>query len=114
VLDTHIKNRPVRSIFRQNRIWFYGERNTIFNIQLLDPVEKSIEGVTLFRFDASGTRLIRRIDARSARYRRGQWDFSGHHQNIRPRRRSRPALPRHACASGKAADISQYRERPLK
>lgn len=115
VLDTHIKNRPVRSIFRQNRIWFYGERNTIFNIQLLDPVEKSIEGVTLFRFDASGTRLIRRIDARSARYRRGQWDFFNvtiraflPDGSVKARffRRHRLRLPE------KPADISQYRERP--
>ena len=75
VLDTHIKNRPARSIFRQNRIWFYGERNTIFNIQLLDPVEKLLEGVTLYRFDTSGTRLIQRIDARRARYLRGRWDL---------------------------------------
>jgi lipopolysaccharide export system permease protein len=75
VLDVRIKNRPMRSIFRQNRIWFYGERQTIFNVQLLDPVEQSIEGVTLYRFDHSGTRLIQRIDARSARYRRGRWEF---------------------------------------
>jgi lipopolysaccharide export system permease protein len=115
VLDTRIKNRPARSIFRQNRIWFYGERNTIFNIQLLDPVEKSLEGVTLYRFDASGTRLMQRIDARRARYLRGSWDFFN--VTIRtfrpdgtikarffPRQRlRRPERP---------GDISQYRERP--
>ena len=89
----------MRSIFRQNRIWFYGERNTIFNIQLLDPVEKSIEGVTLYRFDASGTRLVQRIDARRARYLRGRWDFfnvtSGPSS---PTARSRPApSPASAC-----------------
>jgi lipopolysaccharide export system permease protein len=115
VLDTKIKNRPARSIFRQNRIWFYGERNTIFNIQLLDPLVKSIEGVTLYRFDPSGKRLVQRIDARRARYLRGRWDFFGvtirtflpdgtikarsfHRQRLR-----RPERPR---------DISQYRERP--
>ena len=115
VLDIHIKNRPARSIFRQNRIWFYGERNTIFNIQLLDPVEKLFEGVTLYRFDKSGTRLIQRIDARRARYLRGRWDLFN--VTIRtfladgtikarsfPRQRlRRPERP---------ADISQYRERP--
>jgi lipopolysaccharide export system permease protein len=115
VLDTHIKNRPARSIFRQNRIWFYGERNTIFNIQMLDPVEKLMEGVTLYRFDESGTRLIQRVDARRARFRRGRWDFfnvttraflpAGRMKVVsRPRRRMR--LPE------KPADISQYRERP--
>lgn len=115
VLDVRIKNRPPRSIFRQNRIWFYGERNTIFNIELLDPVEKILEGVTLYRFDASGTRLVQRIDARRARYLRGRWDFIN--VTIRtflpdgsikarsfPRQRLR--LPE------RPADISQYREKP--
>jgi len=115
VLDIHIKNRPARSIFRQNRIWFYGERNTVFNIQLLDPVAKLFEGVTLYRFDKSGTRLIQRIDARRARYLRGRWDlfnvtfrtfFADGSIKARsfPRQRvRRPERP---------ADISQYRERP--
>jgi lipopolysaccharide export system permease protein len=115
VLDTYIKNRPVRSIFRQNRIWFYGERNTIFNVQLLDPVERSLEGVTLYRFDASGTRLVQRIDARNARYRRGRWDFF----NVTIRTflpdgtiKAR-SLPRHRLRlPEKPRDISQYRERP--
>ena len=115
VLDVRIKNRPMRSIFRQNRIWFYGERQTIINVQLLDPVEQSLEGVTLYRFDRSGTRLIQRIDARSARYRRGRWELST--VTIRTFRadgaiRTR-SLPRHALRrTEKPADISQYRERP--
>jgi len=115
VLDVHIKNRPSRSIFRQNRIWFYGERNTVFNVQLLDPVERSMEGVTLFRFDRSGTRLVQRIDARRARYRRGGWQFS----NVT----MRSFLPNGSIAARffrerrlplpeKPEDISQYRERP--
>jgi lipopolysaccharide export system permease protein len=115
VLDTKIKNRPPRSIFRQNRIWFYGERNTIFNIQLLDPVEKFLEGVTLYRFDASGTRLIQRIDARRARYIRGRWDFFNvtvrtflADGTIKARLFPRLRLRR----PEKPGDISQYRERP--
>jgi len=115
VLDVHIKNRPSRSIFRQNRIWFYGERNTIFNIQLLDPVERSMEGVTLFRFDRSGTRLVQRIDARRARYRRGQWHFS----NVTVRSflpdgaiKARSFRSRRLLLPEKPEDISQYRERP--
>jgi lipopolysaccharide export system permease protein len=115
VLDTRIKNRPPRSIFRQNRIWFYGERNTVFNIQLLDPVEKSLEGVTLYRFDTSGTRLIQRIDARRARYLRGRWDFFNvtvrtflANGSIKARFFPRQRLRR----PERPGDISQYRERP--
>lgn len=115
VLDVRIKNRPVRSIFRQNRIWFYGERQTIFNVQLLDPVEQSIEGVTLYRFDKSGTRLVQRIDARSARYRRGRWEFS--RVTIRSFRPdgsiSTRSFPKRVLRlPEKPGDISQYRERP--
>ncbi len=115
VLDTHIKNRPSRSIFRQNRIWFYGERNTIFNIQLLDPVEQSMEGVTLYRFDANGARLVQRIDARRARYRRGRWDFfSVTLRTFLPDGTIKARfLPRHRMRlREKPKDISQYRERP--
>jgi lipopolysaccharide export system permease protein len=115
VLDTRIKNRPPRSIFRQNRIWFYGERNTVFNIQLLDPVEKSFEGVTLYRFDKKGKRLIQRIDARRARYLRGRWDLFNvtfrtflDDGTIKARSFPRQRIRR----PEKPGDISQYRERP--
>lgn len=115
VLDVHIKNRPSRSIFRQNRIWFYGEHNTIFNVQLLDPVERSMEGVTLFRFDQAGVRLVQRIDARRARYRRGQWHFS----NVTVRSflqggeiKARFFRSRRFLLPERPEDISQYRERP--
>jgi lipopolysaccharide export system permease protein len=115
VLDTKIKNRPARSIFRQNRIWFYGERQTIFNIQLLDPVERSLEGITLYRFDTSGTRLVQRIDARSARFLRGRWDFfnvtvRGFLPDGSIKARSFPRL--RLRRPERPGDISQYRERP--
>jgi lipopolysaccharide export system permease protein len=115
VLDVKIKNRPLRSIFRQNRIWYYGENKTIFNIQLLDPVELSLEGVTIFRFDERGTRLVERIDARRARYRKLTWEFldgtirtfdpDGTVKTVSFARRVIPLKE-------KPADISQYREKP--
>lgn len=115
VLDVHIKNRPMRSIFRQNRIWFYGERHTIFNVQLLDPVEQAIEGVTMYRFTKTGQRLLQRIDARSARYRRGRWDFTKvtvrtflKDGTIRAQSFPRKRLK----LAERPQDISQYRERP--
>jgi lipopolysaccharide export system permease protein len=75
VKNVLIKGRPVRSVFRQNRIWYYGEDNRIINIQLLDPAEKRLEGVTVYRFDPPHTRLLERIDARQALYRDGGWTF---------------------------------------
>jgi lipopolysaccharide export system permease protein len=65
IKNVRIKGRPMRSVFRQNRVWYYGEDNTIFNIQLLDPAEEKLEGVTVFRFDPSHSRLRERVDART-------------------------------------------------
>lgn len=75
VKNEKIRGRPGRGVFRQNRIWFYGEDNTIYNIQLLDPVEKTLEGVTLYRFDESHTRLLQRVDANRALFTNNQWNF---------------------------------------
>jgi len=115
VKNVLIKGRPVRSVFRQNRIWYYGENNTLFNIQLLDPAEKRLEGVTVFRFDPSHSRLSERIDARRAVYVDGGWMLSdgtirtfgddGSVQTIsfRERKYETPETP---------GDLSQYRENP--
>jgi len=115
VLDVLIKNRPMRSIFRQNRIWYYGEHNTIWNIQLLDPVEHVLEGVTLYHLDRTGSRLVRRIDARSARFVKGRWWFRN--GTVRTFRRSgsvrvQPFARRSLRLAERPEDISQYRERP--
>ena len=75
VKNVQIKGRPLRSVFRQNRIWYYGEENTILNIQLLDPARKTLEGVTLFRFTPSHSRLVERVDATKAAYEDGAWTF---------------------------------------
>lgn len=115
VLDIKIKNRPMRSIFRQNRIWLYGEGNTIFNVQLLDPVERSLEGVTLYRFDPSGKRILSRIDARSAHFRRGSWwFFNGTVRSFRDDGsvRTRPFARRQFDIRERPEDISQYRKDP--
>jgi lipopolysaccharide export system permease protein len=77
VKNVQIKGRPLRSVFRQNRIWYYGEENTIFNIQLLDPAQQTLEGVTLFRFTPSHSKLVERVDATRAAYDDGTWIFFG-------------------------------------
>jgi lipopolysaccharide export system permease protein len=115
ILEVRIRNRPLRSIFRQNRIWYYGEQNTIFNIQLLDPVARTLEGVTLYRFDPSGTRLVARVDARRAEFRKGRWWFHGGtvrefkpDGSVRADSFELRTLP----VPDRPEDISQYREKP--
>jgi lipopolysaccharide export system permease protein len=75
IKNVKVRGRPMRSVFRQNRIWYYGEDNTIFNIQLLDPTEKTLEGVTLYRFDDTHSRLLSRIDATRAVFEEDEWYF---------------------------------------
>lgn len=70
-----IKKRPVRSVFLQNHIWYYGENSTIFNIQHLEPAKRTMEGVTLYRFDTNHSRLTERIDATRAVFDKGRWIF---------------------------------------
>lgn len=115
VKNVRIRGRPVRSVFRQNRIWYYGEDNTLFNIQLLDPAEETLEGVTLFRFDSGHARLLQRVDAKRAAFEEGKWYFidgtvrTFHPDggiDVTPFRRSQIDLPE------TPDDFSQYREDP--
>lgn len=115
IKNVRIKGRPMRSVFRQNRVWYYGEDNTIFNIQLLDPAEEKLEGVTVFRFDPSHSRLRERVDARRAAYRDGAWilsegtarifgeDGTVETTSFSEKRLETPETP---------GDLSQYREDP--
>ena len=70
-----IRGRPARSVFRQSGIWYYGENSRIINIRLLDPAEERLEGITVYQFDPTHTKLLERIDARRAVFRDGDWHF---------------------------------------
>jgi len=82
--------------------------------QLLDPVERSLEGVTLYRFDANGTRLVQRIDARNARYRRGRWTSSTSRSgpSCRTERSRRARSPGTACGCRKNPGTSRNTRAP--
>jgi lipopolysaccharide export system permease protein len=65
---TPAKNVP------QSRIWFWGSKNRIFNIQLVNAELQEVRGIILFELD-SKFRLIRRVDAQQGAYRDGVWYF---------------------------------------
>jgi lipopolysaccharide export system permease protein len=67
------KKKPVAA-FKQSEIWIHSHPS-VYNIRLYHPELDLLEGVTVFRFD-SAFRLVERIDARSARWRSGQWTFT--------------------------------------
>ena len=75
LLDVEVRKEEPSSFFKNFKIWYHGDRQ-IFNIQLLDPQERSLKGVTLYQFDDQ-FRCIQRIDAKEAKWINGTWRFYG-------------------------------------
>ena len=75
LLDVEVRKEEPSNFFKNFKIWYHGDRQ-IFNIQLLDPQEKSLKGVTLYQFNDQ-FRCIQRIDAKEAKWINGTWRFYG-------------------------------------
>ena len=73
VWDVKIKNEKPTSFFKNFKIWYRSD-NRIFNIQLLDPQNTTLQGFTLYQLDDQ-FRCIQRIDAREVRWVNGEWQF---------------------------------------
>ncbi len=67
------KKKTVAS-FKESQIWIHGDQS-IYNIQLYHPEKKSLEGLTLYRFNGR-FELIERVDARRAQWKDGKWVLS--------------------------------------
>jgi len=73
ILDVQVRKEKPSSFFKNYKIWYRSD-HYIFNIQLLDPAKKVLEGFTLYKFD-DHFQCVQRIDAREARYINGGWQF---------------------------------------
>ncbi len=73
VWDVKIKKEKPSSFFKNYKIW-YRSNHRIFDIQLLDPQNRTLKGFTLYDFD-NQFRCTRRIDAREVRWVDGKWQF---------------------------------------
>lgn len=73
LLDIKVRKEKTSGFFKNYKIWFRSDHR-IFNIQLLNPQEKVLKGVTLYQFD-DHFRCIQRIDAREAKWDIGRWQF---------------------------------------
>lgn len=73
LLAVKVRKEEQTSYFKNYKIWYHGSYG-IFNIQLLDPKEKVLKGVTIYQL-ASPFRCVRRIDAREARWDGEKWIF---------------------------------------
>ena len=73
LLSVEVRKEGPSNFFKNYKIWYHGDHR-IFNIQLLDPKKKFLEGLTIYQFD-SQFRCTQRIDAREARWINGKWRF---------------------------------------
>ena len=67
IWQVRVKKIAARGYNLTNKIWYRSEDNTIWQITVFDPFTDTMRGVTLYRLDEEN-RLIRRIDAREARW----------------------------------------------
>jgi lipopolysaccharide export LptBFGC system permease protein LptF len=71
LLDVKVRKEEPSSFFKNYKIWYQGDEG-IFNIQLLDPKEKVLKGLTYYKM-GPGFRCTQRLDAREARWVDGRW-----------------------------------------
>ncbi|MGD0276595.1 MAG: LPS export ABC transporter permease LptG [Syntrophales bacterium] len=59
--------------FKQDQLWYKG-KEAIYSIRLFDPVQNTLQGITIYYLDSS-FRLRERIDAEKAQWENGGWYF---------------------------------------
>jgi len=68
-----IKGKPPASLIPKSGVWFRSPReNRIYNIKLLAPIQKELQGLTIYVLD-DNFNIKERIDATKARYLDGEW-----------------------------------------
>jgi lipopolysaccharide export system permease protein len=72
--DLVIHKKKSVAAFKQSQIWIHSHQ-TIYNIRVFHPKQGILEGITFYRFD-NYFRLVKRLDARSARWKEGRWLFT--------------------------------------
>jgi lipopolysaccharide export system permease protein len=73
LLDVKVRKEQPAGSFKHYKIWYRSDRH-IFNIQLLDPNKKVLEGFTLYEFD-NDFRCVLRIDAQQVKWIDEKWKF---------------------------------------
>jgi lipopolysaccharide export system permease protein len=71
LLDVKVRKEHPSSFFKNYKIWYRSDQH-VFNIQLVNPQKKVLEGVTLYQFD-NHFACTQRIDAREAKWMDGKW-----------------------------------------
>lgn len=74
IWDVEVNDRPLPSGFTQEKIWYRSDR-ALYNIRVLHPKRKTLEGVTIYIFDRT-FQLSKRLDARKGQWKGDGWLFS--------------------------------------
>ena len=82
--NVKIRGRVPRHLQRQSQIWYRASDTRFFRMALLDPVEKSMDGLLLLEIDRD-FRVVNRLDATKA-----QWTPDGWNVTAGPRGASTP------------------------
>lgn len=73
LLDVQVRKEKEEGFFKNFKIWYRSDHR-IFNIQLVNPQQKVLNGFTLYQFD-DHFRCTKRIDAREVKWVEGRWWF---------------------------------------
>jgi len=58
--------------FKQGKLWFKQNQNTIYNIQLIEPAKNQFLGITVYQL-GSDFQLLEEIEAKELLYQKGEW-----------------------------------------
>lgn len=72
IWNVEVKKKPM-GVLKHEKIWYRGY-HSIYNVQVLNPKKKALQGVTIHKFDEDFN-LIQRIDARYANWIDESWHF---------------------------------------
>jgi LPS export ABC transporter permease LptG/LPS export ABC transporter permease LptF len=70
-----IRGQLARHLQRQEQIWYHSSDTRFLRMALLDPLDKSVEGLTVIDIDPN-FRLVDQIDARAAKWTPDGWQLS--------------------------------------
>ena len=74
--NVKIRGRIPRHLQRQSQIWYRASDTRFFRMALLDPVERSMDGLLLVEIDKD-FRVVNRLDAKKARWTPDGWQVTG-------------------------------------
>jgi LPS export ABC transporter permease LptF/LPS export ABC transporter permease LptG len=71
-----IRGQLPRHLQKRNQLWYRSTDTRFWRMELLDPVERSVDGLLLLEVDQN-FQLVSRLDAKKAKWTTAGWELSG-------------------------------------